>query len=185
MKHNAKIARHLHIPVQSCDNDILKAMNRPYTVEEYKNRINYIRSQIPDISISTDLIVGFPNETEERFENTLNQLKEIRFSFIHVFPYSRKTKTAADRMEGHVDPKTKKQRVRTVMDLEKDTSAEFKKRFIGKRVRVLIERHDENCSYGYSKEYIYTRVNGVYEAGTILDVIIEKAEDEVIGNVAE
>ncbi|MBR2533385.1 MAG: tRNA (N(6)-L-threonylcarbamoyladenosine(37)-C(2))-methylthiotransferase MtaB [Erysipelotrichaceae bacterium] len=185
MKHNAKIARHLHIPVQSCDNDILKAMNRPYTVEEYKNRINYIRSQIPDISISTDLIVGFPNETEERFENTLNQLKEIRFSFIHVFPYSRKTKTAADRMEGHVDPKTKKQRVRTVMDLEKDISAEFKKRFIGKRVRVLIERHDENCSYGYSKEYIYTRVNGVYEAGTILDVIIEKSEDEVIGNVAE
>ena len=185
MKNNTKIARHLHIPVQSCDNDILKAMNRPYTIEEYKERINYIRSQIPDISISTDLIVGFPKETEQRFENTLNQMKEIRFSFIHVFPYSRKTGTAADRMDGHVDPRIKKQRVRTVMDMEKDISLTFKKSFIGKKVRVLIERNDGNCSYGYSKEYIYVKIPGIYDAGKMLDVMIQEAKDEVIGYAAE
>ncbi|MBO4919423.1 MAG: tRNA (N(6)-L-threonylcarbamoyladenosine(37)-C(2))-methylthiotransferase MtaB [Erysipelotrichaceae bacterium] len=185
MKNDTRIARHLHIPVQSCDNGILKAMNRPYTIEEYKERVDYIRSQIPDISISTDLIVGFPNETDERFENTLNQLKEIRFSFIHVFPYSRKTGTAADRMEGHIDPKIKKQRVRIVMDTEKEISQEFKKSFTGKKVRVLIERNDEEYSYGYSREYIYTKVRGTYDPGTILDVVIESAEEEVCGYAVE
>ena len=71
------------------------------------------------------------------------------------------------------------------MDLEKDISLDFKKSFIGKKVRVLIERNDEAYSYGYSKEYIYTKVKGIHEAGTVLDVVIQEAEEEVIGYVAE
>lgn len=185
MKNENRIARHLHIPVQSCDDVILKAMNRPYTIDEYKDRIAYIRSVLPGISISTDLIVGFPGESEERFQNTMEQLRQIRFSFIHVFPYSRKTGTAADRMEEHVEPKIKKQRVKSVMDLEKEISMEYRRSFIGKTVRVLIERNDEMFSYGYSREYIYIKVNDRYEAGRMLNVVVDEAEDEVIGHVVE
>ena len=181
MKNSDRIAHHLHIPVQSCDNMILKLMNRPYTIEEYIERVEYIREMIPDISISTDLIVGFPNETDELFSNTLNNLKKIAFSFIHVFPYSRKQGTVADRMDNHVDPKIKKQRVREVMELEKEYTRKYHERFLGKTVKVLIERNDEEYSCGYSKEYIYTKVKGCHEIGKIIDVKIEKIDPEVIG----
>ena len=183
IKNNDKFARHLHIPVQSCDNTILKLMNRPYTIEEYKERIAYIRSQLPDISISTDLIVGFPNETDELFENTYNNLKDIRFSFIHVFPYSRKQGTVADKLTDHVDPKIKKARVRRVIDLSSEYYLEYKRKFIGRNVKVLIERCDDLYSYGYSKEYFYTKIKGIYEIGSIIDVYIDKVDKEVIGSV--
>ena len=181
---NEKIAPHLHIPVQSCSDDVLRAMNRPYTIEEYKKRIAYIRNRIPDISISTDLIVGFPNESEELFNETLENLKEIAFSFIHVFPYSRKTGTAADRMDGHIDPRIKKERVKKVSELEKDIMNSYKESFTGKKVKVLVEKTDDSYSYGYSRQYFYCKIEGLYEIGEIYDVIIDSAKDEVIGHVA-
>ena len=184
MKSSDKIAHHLHIPVQSCDDTILKLMNRPYTIKEYMNRVEYIRKQIPDISISTDLIVGFPNETDELFENTLNNLRKIGFSFIHVFPYSRKQGTVADKMDGHLDPKIKKQRVKDVMELQKEYTARYHERFLNKIVSVLIEKSEGEYSYGYSKEYIYTKVKGIHETGKIIDVMIEETKDEVIGRAA-
>ena len=183
IKKNDKFAKHLHIPVQSCDNTILKLMNRPYTIEYFKDRINYIRQEIPNISISTDLIVGFPNETDELFENTFNNLKDIKFSFIHVFPYSKKANTPADKMDNHVDSKIKKQRVRRVIDLSSEYYLEYKKSFLNKKVEVLIERNDEMYSYGYCKEYIYTKIKGIHEIGSIIDVEIEKVDKEVIGRV--
>ncbi|MBO7677884.1 MAG: MiaB/RimO family radical SAM methylthiotransferase, partial [Erysipelotrichaceae bacterium] len=182
MKDNDKIAHHLHIPVQSCDDTILKLMNRPYTIEEYIDRVEYIRKMIPDISISTDLIVGFPKETDELFNNTLNNLRKIAFSFIHVFPYSRKEGTVADRMDGHIDPKIKKQRVKDVMELEKEYTQKFHERFLGRDVRVLIEKCEDGYSYGYSKEYIYTKVKGIHEIGRIIDVRIDNTEKEVTGS---
>ena len=184
MAENDKLAAHLHIPVQSCDNDILRLMNRPYTIEEYMDRIAYIRKMIPDISISTDLIVGFPEEDERRFMNTCKKLQEIGFSFIHVFPYSRKSGTAADRMSGHIDARIKKERVRKVMDLERPLTEEYRKRFTGKKVKVLIERNDDGYSYGYARQYFYVKVKGILETGEIYDVIINEVNDEVIGSVA-
>ena len=184
MAQNDKLAAHLHIPVQSCDNDILRLMNRPYTIEEYMDRIAYIRKMIPDISISTDLIVGFPEEDERRFMNTCKKLQEIGFSFIHVFPYSRKSGTAADRMSGHIDARIKKERVRKVMDLERPLTEEYRKRFTGKKVKVLIERNDDGYSYGYARQYFYVKVKGILETGEIYDVIINEVNDEVIGSVA-
>lgn len=181
MKTNEKLAHHLHIPVQSCDDKILKLMNRPYTIEEFKNRVAYIRQEIPDISISTDLIVAFPQEDEGSFERTKENLKEIAFSFIHVFPYSRKSGTKADSMEGHLDPKIKKARVKAVMDLEKKITADFRKKFIGQNVKVLIERNDENSSYGYCRQYFYVKIPEILKIGEIYDVSIKEADDEVIG----
>ena len=177
-----KIAHHLHIPVQSCDDTILRLMNRPYTIKEFIDRISYIRKMIPDISISTDLIVGFPKETDELFNNTLNNLKEIAFSFIHVFPYSRKQGTVADRMDGHIDPKIKKQRVKDVMELQKHYTKRYHDHFLGRIVKVLIEKNDGEYSYGYSKEYIYTKIKGIHETGRIIDVMIEDTKQEVIGS---
>ena len=183
MKNNPKLAHHLHIPVQSCDNKILKLMNRPYTIEDYISRIEYIRKQIPMISISTDLIVGFPNEDDESFNTTLENIRKIGFSFIHVFPYSRKSGTAADKMEGHLDAKIKKERVRQVIDMQKQITADFYKTFINKNVKVLIETNKDDYSYGYCKEYIYIKIPGNHEVGKLVDVKIDSVGEEVTGSV--
>ncbi len=177
MSSTTKLAHHLHIPVQSCDNDILKSMHRPYTIEEFKDRVAYIRKRIPGISISTDLILGFPGEDDERFQNVMRQLKEISFSFIHLFPYSRKSGTVADRMDGHVDPKIKKARVKEISEMQKEMTLEFKKSFLNKEVEVLIERNEEGYSYGYTKEYIYTMIEGVFEVGEILPCVIDGVDE--------
>lgn len=184
MVNNNKIAPHLHIPVQSCDNDILKLMNRPYTIEQFKDRIKQIRSAVNGISISTDLIVGFPKESEQSFANTLNNLKDIRFSFLHVFPYSAKEGTVAAKMNGQIDPKLKKSRIKQINELESEIHKEFCKNLKGKNSRVLIERNDGVYSYGYCLEYIYTKVPGIYQKGDMLSVKLDYVDDEVIGNAA-
>ena len=185
MSENRKLARHLHIPVQSCSNAILKAMHRPYSIEGFIDRIAYIRERMPDISISTDLIVGFPGEDDELFNETMENLKKIRFSFIHVFPYSRKSGTVADKMEGHVDPKIKKKRVKEVMELEKSYTKDYYSSFIGKKVEVLIEKCANGISSGYCKQYIYVDIDADLSVGEIYDVIIDEVNEEgVKGHVA-
>ena len=178
MTENKKLARHLHIPIQSASNTILKAMHRPYTVEGYMERITYIRNKMPDISISTDLIVGFPNESDELFEETLSNLRKIGFSFIHVFPYSRKSGTAADKMDGHIDPKIKKDRVRQVMELEKEYTERYYSSFIGKSVDVLIEKCNGGISSGYCRQYIYIDIDQKLEVGRLYKVIIDQVSLE-------
>ncbi|MCR4634026.1 MAG: tRNA (N(6)-L-threonylcarbamoyladenosine(37)-C(2))-methylthiotransferase MtaB [Erysipelotrichaceae bacterium] len=185
MAENKKLARHLHIPVQSCSNAILKAMHRPYSIEEFIERISYIRERIPDISISTDLIVGFPGEDQELFNETLENLEKIRFSFIHVFPYSRKSGTAADRMDGHIDPRIKKGRVKQIMDFEKSYTRDYYSSFIGKKVEVLIEKSNNGISSGYCKQYIYIDIDEDLTVGEIYDVIVDEVNEEgVKGHVA-
>ncbi|MBQ6334857.1 MAG: tRNA (N(6)-L-threonylcarbamoyladenosine(37)-C(2))-methylthiotransferase MtaB [Erysipelotrichaceae bacterium] len=184
MATNEKLAHHLHIPVQSCSNDILKAMNRPYTIEEFMDRVAYIRKMIPDIAISTDLIVGFPGEDEEEFKETLDNLSKIGFSFIHVFPYSRKTSTVADRMDGHIDPKIKKQRVKIVSEMQKDITRKYREAFIGKNVKVLIERVKDGFSYGYCRQYFYVKINEELKVGDLYDVTIDSVDEEVIGHAS-
>ena len=185
VKNSKKIAHHFHIPVQSANNEILSLMHRPYTIEEYIDRINYIRNEIEDVSISTDLIVGFPSETEECFNDTLNNLKKINFSFIHVFPYARKSKTVADRLEGHINEKIKKERLKKVMEIEKPITKSFINKFIDKEVEVLIEKKDENYLYGYAKQYFYVTFVGNGEVGEVVKVKIDKIEeDKVLGHVS-
>lgn len=174
IKSSDKIAHHLHIPVQSCSDVVLKNMNRPYTIKEFKDRIDYIRSQIDDISISTDLIIGFPGETDEEFDKVIEEIKNIKFSFIHVFPYSRKTGTLADKMDNHIDPKVKKDRVKKVIELQKSITKDFNESFINKKLKVLIEKYDGVYSYGYAKEYIYLRIKGEYKIGDVIEVIVSK-----------
>lgn len=178
---NDKIAKHLHIPVQSCCTKILKAMNRPYSMCEFKERVEYIRSRVPNISISTDLIVGFPGEDDSLFNTTINNLKKIKFSFIHVFPYSRKAGTVADKLDNHVNPDDKKKRVKQVMDIQSKITKKFNSSFIGKTCRVLVEKIIDGYSYGYTSEYFYTKIKGEYEIGSIIKVRILSVSDIVEG----
>ena len=112
IKNNNIMAKHLHIPLQSGSNSILKSMNRLYNLDYFIKRIEYIRNEIEDISITTDLIVGFPGETEELFCETLNTLEKIKFTKIHTFPYSKRNGTKAAMMPNHIDGNIKKCRVR-------------------------------------------------------------------------
>ena len=185
MKNSDKLAHHLHIPLQAGSNNILKAMNRPYTVEDYKNRIAYIREQIKGVSISTDLIVGFPGESEDDFNETLNNLKDIKFSFIHCFPYARKSGTKADKLEGHLDERIKKERLYKVQELEKEYTLKYRSSFLNKEMEMLVEKVSDDKIYGYVKEYFYICTKGKARVGDIVKVTIDEVnENEVLAHVS-
>lgn len=177
-----KLGKNVHIPAQSLNNDVLKRMHRPYTYEDYKAKILKIREAVPNISISSDIIVGFPMENEEEFNDTLNKLDDIKFSFIHCFPYSRKKGTKADLLDGHLNKNIKKERVNCLINKQHINTIEYHKTFINKNVKVLIEKVDDNYSYGYTKEYIYCAIKGKYDIGTMANVkIIDIDDDKIIG----
>ena len=170
IKNDKRIARHLHIPLQSGSDEMLKLMRRPYDTKLYLNRINYIRNEIPDISISTDVIVGFPKETEKLFNDTLNFIKECSFSFIHVFPFSLKEGTDASKLKGFLSNAEKKERVKMVSDLSKKLYYIYKETFINKELEVLIEKHEKNYSFGHSSEYIPVYIKGIFDKNQIIKV---------------
>lgn len=178
MKKSPRVARHLHIPIQSGCNETLKRMNRPYTIEEFLKRIEWIRSEIPDITISTDLIVGFPGETEEQFEITKKTLYQAEFFFLHVFPFSSKSGTAASRMKDHVSNEIKKQRVNECLAISSSLKVQAMSRFINKTVEVLIEKTEDGYSFGHTSEYIPFKIKGEYPSGTMIKAVGSAIMDE-------
>lgn len=154
IKDNKIMAKHLHIPLQSGSNKILKLMNRKYNIEFYINKINEIRELIPDISITTDLIVGFPNETEEDFNDTLKVLENIKFTKIHTFPYSIRKGTVAASMDNQVDGITKKERVHKVLEISDKYELEFYKSKINNTYEVVTELKKNNTCIGHTTNYI-------------------------------
>lgn len=117
---NEKISKEIHLPVQSGSNRILKAMNRHYTIEHYMDIVNYIKSKIPDVRLTTDIIVGFPGETEEDFEDTLNLIRNVKYDGIFGYMYSVRTGTKAEKMENQVPFEVKNERVNKLLALEKE-----------------------------------------------------------------
>ena len=130
IKNNNIMARHLHIPLQSGSDKILKDMNRCYDVKFFLDRINVIRKEIPNISLTTDLIVGFPGETDKDFHDTIETLKKIEFTKIHTFPYSKRNNTKASLMKNQIDGKIKKDRVKKVLNISKEYELKYYKQFI-------------------------------------------------------
>ena len=185
MSKNSKIAHHLHIPLQSGSDKILELMNRPYDKEYFLSRVSYIREMIPDISISTDLITGFPNETDAEFEETIEFLKKIRFSFIHLFPYSRKDNTKAYDMPMQVSEPVKKERVKIITDIQKEITAEFKSRYMNKILYVLAENSNNSYTFCHSKEYLDVMIDGVYKHNEIYKVFIYETGDVLKGKVID
>jgi threonylcarbamoyladenosine tRNA methylthiotransferase MtaB len=136
----SKICHHLHIPLQSGDDYILKLMNRKYTAQDYQRVIEMVRERIPDVGISTDLIVGFPGETEERFCSTYEFVKKIGFSKIHIFRFSPRPGTIASRLPGRVSPSQLRRRSRMLDNLEKQLREKFYRHYLHKELVVLLER---------------------------------------------
>ncbi len=152
-----KLCPHFHLSLQSGCDETLKRMNRHYTTAQYKDIVSALRLNIPDVSITTDIIVGFPGETEEEFDITYNFLKDLELSKMHIFKFSPRTGTAAAKMKDDVLPSVKDSRSRRLIELNKLNEVNFMKRFTGRKMPVLFEKrvtNQENIYEGYSPNYI-------------------------------
>ncbi len=135
-----KVCELIYLPAQSGDNDILKAMRRGYTVEQYRQLITQIRSKIPEVALSTDVIVGFPSESNQQFQQTVNLLSELRFDTVHVAVYSPRSETIASRQfEDNIPLVEKRERLHIIEQLQESIAAEINARLLGKTVEVLVE----------------------------------------------
>ena len=172
LKINNKVCNHLHIPLQAGSDEILKKMNRKYDLAYYEEKINKIRSIRPDISITTDIIVGFPYETDELFSETLEFSKKMNFSKIHVFPYSIRVGTAAASMPNQVNETTKKVRVKKLMALSEKQEKEYYEKFKGKELDILVEECDNNVSIGHTSNFLMVTLNENLLVGKIYKRIL-------------
>ncbi len=145
MANSEKVTEYLNLPVQSGDNNILKKMNRPYTREQYKNLVKEIRKQIPDIALSTDIIVGFPGETEEQFNNTAELFKKIEYDMAYIAKYSARSGTAASKLEDNVSPEEKDRREKILTEILKSCALKKNKKQIGQTENVLVS----DCKQGF------------------------------------
>lgn len=153
LKNNKVMAKHLHIPIQSGSNKILKLMNRRYNKEEFLNMVSNLK-EIEDISLTTDLIVGFPKEEENNFSETLNTLKEIGFTKIHTFPYSKRQGTPAASMDGQVLPEIKKKRVHEIISLSNEYENNFYQSKIDKVYDGVVEVHNNGETIVHTSNFI-------------------------------
>lgn len=150
-----KVCDHFHLSLQSGSDTVLNRMNRKYTTAEYKNNVEIIRKYMPEAGITTDIIVGFPGETDEEFNETLDFVKAIKFSRIHVFKYSVREGTKAADMDYQVEDSIKTHRSKILIDLGNSISKEFMNKFSGKTMNVLIEtQNKENIFEGYTTNYL-------------------------------
>ncbi len=153
------LAKHLHIPLQAGSNHVLKLMNRKYTREQFIEKIKTIKALMPDVMISGDVIVGFPQETDEDFRDTYNLCEEC-FDMLHVFPYSLRPGTVAARMDGQISPDVKKQRSKEILELSDKLYMKFASKFIGQDVTVLVEKYDEQkgINIGHTSNYLSVEI---------------------------
>lgn len=176
-----KMCRHLHIPLQAGDNEVLKRMRRKYTVEEYAEKIRRLHEIMPGVAITTDVIVGFPGETDEMYRNGLNFLKQMNFSEMHVFPYSKRTGTPAARMDDQVDEEVKHARVQEIIDLSEQMQLNYAKQYVGDVLEVIPERsvkgkESQGLIEGHSDNYITVEFKGSEQLiGQVCQVRITQA----------
>jgi len=159
MATSSKLCHFLHIPLQSGDDDTLSRMQRRYTTAQYRDVVTYAVSCIPDLGLGTDVIVGFPGETESEFENTVRCVRELPFSNLHVFSYSPRAGTPAATLPEQVDDATRKARSTRLVAMGKTKRTAFAQAFIGKSVTALIEHVDDNgLAHGWSAQYLAVRM---------------------------
>lgn len=162
LKGSSKMCRHFHIPLQAGSNEVLKRMRRKYTVEEFEEKIKMIRDFMPDVAITTDIIVGFPGETDELFREGFEAIRRIGFSEMHVFPYSKRTGTPAARMEDQVDEEIKHARVHELINLSEQMQLAYAEQFVGQVLDVIPEKDEkgtagEGYACGLSDNYLQVR----------------------------
>lgn len=181
LNHSTKLVRHFHIPLQAGDDTVLKRMRRKYTTEEFYNKMLMIRKAMPDVAITTDVIVGFPGETDEMFRNGYELMKKIGFSEMHVFPYSKRSGTPAARMEDQVDEDVKNARVHELIQLSEQMQLAYAEKFVGQVLEVIPEvapkgSEDSGILHGYSDNYIQLAFEGTEDlVGKVCCVKLTKA----------
>ncbi len=143
IKNNDKICNCIHLPLQSGSSPILELMNRRYTFEDYMQKVQMLKNAIPNCAVTTDIMVGFPNETEQDFLNTYNAVNKIKFDGAFTFVYSRRSGTKADQMDGHVNDATKKDRIMRLVELQNEINTQKSLEYVGKTVEVLCEDYDD------------------------------------------
>lgn len=184
IKNNDIMAKHLHIPLQSGSNNILKSMNRLYDTENFIKKVEHIRNEIPDISITTDLILGFPGETEENFKETIDTLNKIKFTKIHTFPYSKRSGTKAATMPNQVDGNIKKCRVKEVIALSDQYELDFYKQKIGNTYSGIIETRKDGKKIVITSNYIPIEVDTKLENNVKVNVKLLTVNDlEIKGEI--
>lgn len=181
LDNSKKIVRHLHMPLQSGSNTVLTRMRRKYSSEFYKQKVEKIKKALPDLAITSDVIVGFPGETEEEFMETYKFIQEIGYSELHVFPFSRRTGTPAARMDNQVDEQVKQDRVHKLIELSDQQAKEYASRFEDEILEVIPEERVREASEadileGYTDNYLKVRFKGTQDMiGKIIRVKLTKA----------
>ena len=182
-----KICHHFHLSLQSACNETLKRMNRKYTIEDFKNIVNLLRNNYNDVILTTDIIVGFPGETDEEFNITYENLKQIAFYKMHVFKYSRRDGTKAALMPKQVFPQIQEKRSKILIELSNKNEKKYNKELIGCEVKVLFEEQDGNFIKGHTDNYIVIKVEKediTKHHNEIRKVKVERIENnELIGKI--
>ena len=158
-----KICPHFHLSLQSGCDETLKRMNRKYTTKKYKEAVDLLRNYFPDVNFTTDVIVGFPGETEEEFNTTYKFLEEIKFYRMHVFKYSKRRGTVAEKMPNQIDGNIKEERSNKLIELSNKNENEYNESYIGKEVNVLFEEYENGYFRGYTTNYMMVNVPGKKE----------------------
>ena len=181
-----KICHHFHLSLQSGCDETLKRMNRRYTTDEFRNVVNLLRNTYDDVILTTDIIVGFPGETEEEFGKTYEFLKEIKFYKMHVFKYSKRSGTKAATMPNQIKPEIQEKRSKRLIELSDINQKEYNKEYIGKTLEVLFEEQNGEYIKGHTQNYIVVNVKGNISSfhNEIINVkIVEMLGDELLGIV--
>ena len=173
----SNLAQHFHIPLQSGAANTLKRMNRKYTKEQFLEKLRLIRKACPDVALTTDVIVGFPGETEDEFNETVEFIKECDFNMLHVFPYSLREGTVAAKMKDQIDPRIKKERCLKLIELSNYLWDKYTDKYVGKEVEVLIEQYDKNnkVNIGHTTNYLEVHIPGKeLPIGSLINVVYKK-----------
>ena len=178
-----KICHHFHLSLQSGCDETLKRMNRRYTTEQFRDIVKLLRNAYEDVNLTTDIIVGFPGETEEEFNKTYEFLKEIKFYKMHIFKYSPRKGTKAAVMQNQVNGDKKEERSRKLLELSNRNEIEYNKRYIGKKVEVLFEEENK----GHTQNYIMIYCNSHQKLENEIKEVIcrEEKEDYILADVIE
>ena len=173
---NKNVAKHFHLPVQSGSSRVLKLMNRRYTREQYLEKAREIKAKVPDIAVTTDIICGFPTETDEDFADTMSLVREVGFDMIYTFIYSPRVGTVAAKMEGQIPKSVSNERFKALSDMENDIAQSLNDRLVGKTLRVLSDGLNKNgIPCGRSTQNKIVTYDKEIPAGTFIDVKIESA----------
>lgn len=178
---NRRMCRHLHLPLQAGDDHVLEEMHRPYDTDQYRQEMARIREAVPDIALSTDLMVGFPGETDEMFENSLRFCDEISFASMHIFKYSPREGTPAATYPNQVPNEVKEERRKRMQDVADKNMLKFMEEHIGKVVEVLFEEQNHDGLWmGHTDNYLHVAVADDCEKNTVQPVLLEKIEGKLM-----